>query len=138
MLIQEIHVLVAQLLAKHLFDALSQQTAVQSDKALLRQLTDQRSDVLVFHVGVGVELTALRRVARLHVVHHEVQTTLRVAILVVLMTIQHVCLCHLIVALGHQRNLHLILNLFYGCFVTYSQVRQDTTERLLGSKCTYS
>ena len=54
----------------------------------------------------------------------------------VLMAVQHVRFRYLIVSLCHKRNLHLVLDLFYGCIVMYSQVREDGRQRLLGRKCT--
>ena len=135
-LVEQAHVAVAQLFAEHLFDALGQQTTVETNEALLGQLADEGSDVLVLHVRVGIEFRTLCGIGCLDVVHHEVQTALRVAILGVLMTIQHVCFGYLIVSLCHQSNLHLILDLFYGSLITYSQVRQDVCERFLGRKCT--
>ena len=104
---------------------------------MLRKFTDQGRDVLVLHVSVCVELTTLCGVGCLHVIHHEVQTALRVAILGVLMAIEHVCFRNLIISLCHQRNLHLVLDLLYGHIVMYSQVREDGRQRLLGRKCPY-
>ena len=137
MLVQQTHVLVAQLLAVHLFDALGQQTAVQTDEALLRQLADQRSDVLVLYVRVRVKFRTLCCVTCLHIVHHEIQTLLGLTVLGVTLTIEDERFRHLIITLRHQRHLYLVLDLLYGLFVTYSEVRKNRTQCLFGSKSAY-
>ena len=137
MLVQQTHVLVAQLLAVHLFDALGQQTAVQTDEALLRQLADQRSDVLVLYVRVRIEFRTLCCVTCLNVVHHEIQTLLGLTVLGVTLTIEDERLRYLVVSLCHQRHFYLVLDLLNGLSVTYSEVRQDRTQCLFGSKSAY-
>lgn len=66
-LLEQVQVFVRQFLAVHLLDAVGQQAAVQADEVCW-QLADQRGDVLIFDVGVGVVLRAGRRVRGVAVV----------------------------------------------------------------------
>ena len=137
MLIEQAHVTVAQLFAEHLFDTLGQQTTVQTNETLFRQLADKRRNVLVLHVRVRVKLRTFCGIARLHIIHHKVQTTLRVAVLRVLMAIQHVCFRYLVITFCHKCYLYLVLNLLHGSVVMNSQMREDGCHRFIGRKCTY-
>ena len=126
MLIEQVHVLVAELLTEHLFDTLGEQTAVQTNEALFRKFTDQGRDVLVLHVSIGIELRTLGSIGSLHVVHHEIQTTLGLAILGVTLTIEDERFRYLIISLRHECNLYLVLDILNGQIVMYSQVRKDS------------
>ena len=56
MVCQFVNVFVGQLLAVHLLDAVGQQAAVQADETRLGQFTDERGNVLVLHVRIGIIL----------------------------------------------------------------------------------
>ena len=73
MAVEQTQVFVRQLLAVHLLDAVGQQTAVQADEVPLREFADQRGDVLVLDVGVGVVFRSRCRVLRIAVVDQEVE-----------------------------------------------------------------
>ena len=60
-------VLVGEGLAVHLLDTVGKQPAVQADEVRLGQLADERSDVLVLHVGISVVLRTGGSVHRLTV-----------------------------------------------------------------------
>ncbi len=111
---QQVDVAVAHLFAVHLFDSVGEQAAVEADEAALRQFADKGSDVLVFHVGVGVELGTCSGVGSHHIVAKEVQLFHRLAVLGVLLTVEDEALGHIVVALLHQRHLNLVLNLLDG------------------------
>ena len=51
---QHVDVLVGQLLAVHLLNAVGQQATVQADEVRLGQLADERGNIFMLHVGVGV------------------------------------------------------------------------------------
>ena len=85
-----------------------------SDEVLLGQLADERGDVLVLDVGVGVVLRARRGVRGVAVVGQEAQLLALLALLGVLLAVEHVALRHGEVALGHEGYLHLVLNLLDG------------------------
>ena len=53
---QHVNILVCQRLAIHLLYAVGEQAAVKADEARLGQLTNERGDVLMLHVGVGIIL----------------------------------------------------------------------------------
>ena len=110
---QLVNVLVSQFLAIHLLDAVGQQTAVQTDEIRLRQLTNQRRDVLVLHVCICVILRTCRRVHTLTVIRQELQLRQRLTVFRVLLAIQHERLRHLVVTLSHQRLFHLVLNILH-------------------------
>lgn len=106
-------------------------------KPCLGRLADERSNVLVLHVGVGIEFRTLSRVGSLDIVHEELQTTLGLTILGMSLTIKHIRLGYLIVALGHQGHLDLVLDLLHTDAVMHTQARQDSTQGLLRSESTY-
>ena len=127
-LLEQVQVFVRQLLAVHLLDAVGQQAAVQADEVLLRQLADQRGDVLVFDVGVGVVFRAGRRVRGVAVVDQKFEFLAVFALFGVFLAVEHVALGHREVTLGHQRHFDLILNLFYAHAVGHvyaAQYRRD-------------
>ena len=86
---EQVDVLVGQLLVVHLLDALGEQTTVQTDEVRLGQLANQRGNVLVLHIGVGVELGRGGCIGRLHIVGQELQLSQRLTILGVLLAIKH-------------------------------------------------
>ena len=136
MLVEEAHIPIGELFAEHLFDALGEETAVETDESLLRQLTDKSSDVLMLHIRVRIKFRSLRRIGSLHIVHHEIETTLRVAVLGVLMAIKHICFSHLIITLRHKRDLHLVLDILNAHDVMNPQMRKERSQRFLRRKCT--
>ena len=109
--VEQAQVFVRQLLAVHLLDAVGQQTAVQADEVPLREFADQRGDVLVLDVGVGVVFRPRRGVLRVAVVDQEFEFLAVFAVLGVLLAVEHVALGHGEITLGHQGHLHLVLNL---------------------------
>lgn len=111
---QKVEVAVRELLAVHLLQTVGQQAAVQADEVLLGQLADERGDVLVLDVGVGVVLRARRGVRGVAVVGQEAQLLALLALLGVALAVEHVALRHGEVALGHEGHLHLVLNLLDG------------------------
>ena len=86
---QQVDILVGQLLVIHLLDALSKQTTVQTDEVRLGQLANQRSNVLMLHIGVGIKLRTGSGISRLHIVGQELQLSQRLTILGVLLAIKH-------------------------------------------------
>ena len=89
MVCQLVNVLVSQLLAIHLLDAVGEQTAVQTDEVRLGQLANQRGDVLVLHIRIGVILRTGRCIHTLTVVAQELQLRQRLTVLHVCLTVQH-------------------------------------------------
>ena len=73
MLVQQADVLVSHLLTEHGTDTVAKKTTVQTDKALFRQLTYKSCDVLVFNIGVCVELASLSSVRSLTIAHEELE-----------------------------------------------------------------
>ena len=119
-LVEQLHVTVAEFFAEHRFDTLGKQTTVETDEALLGQLADEGSDILMLHVGVGIEFRTFGCIGCLNIVHHEVQTTLRLAVLGVSLAIEDEGFGYLIVSLRHERHLHLVLDLLDRQLVMYS------------------
>ena len=134
MLLEQVQVFVRQLLAVHLLDAVGQQAAVQADEVLFRQLADQRGDVLVFDVGVGVVFRAGGGVLGLAVVHQELQLVAHFAVFGMFLPVDDVGFGHLVVAFGHQRRLDLVLNLFDGRAVRDADASQNLGEHLVGGE----
>ena len=122
---QLVDVFVGQLLSVHLLDAVGQQAAVQAYEVRLGQLADERGYVFVFHVGIGVVLRTGGRVDRLHVFREELHLLQRLAVLGVLLTVEDKRFGHAVVALAHQRFLHLILNILHGDVVVDVQVAEN-------------
>ena len=59
--------------AEHGTDTVAEKTTVQTDKALFRQLTDKSCNVLVFNIGVCVELASFSSVRSLTIAHEELE-----------------------------------------------------------------
>ena len=111
MVFQQAEVFVREFLAVHLLDAVGQQPAVEPDEVLFGQFADQRGDVLVLDVGVGVVFRPRRGVLRVAVVDQEFEFFAVFAILGVLLAVEHVALGHGEIAFGHERHLDLVLYL---------------------------
>ena len=122
---QFVDVLVSQLLAVHLLDAVRQQAAVQTDEVRLGQLAYQRGNVLVLHIGVGVILGARCGIHRLHVLRQERHLLQRLAVLGVLLAIEDERLGHPVEAFAHQCLFHLVLYVFHLDVVVHVQMAQD-------------
>ena len=131
MVVEVIEVLVGQFLAIHILDAIAEHTAVEADEARLGQFADERGDVLLLHVGVGVVFAAGGGVACVAVVDEELHLVLHLTILIVLLAIEDISLGHLVIALGHQGSLHLVLDLLHGDAVVDVETAQDVGHRLL-------
>ena len=122
---QHVDILVGQLLAEHLLDAVGQQAAVQADEVRLGQLADERGDIFVLNVGIGVVLRTGGRIDGVHVVGEELHLLQRLAILGVLLAIDDERLGHAVVALVHQSLLHLVLDVLDGDIVMDVQVAEN-------------
>ena len=114
-----INILISQLLAIHFLDTVSKQTTVQTNKVRLRQLADERSNVLMLHVGIGIILRACGRVGSIAVVGEELQLAQGLTVFAVLLAIEHERLGHLVEAFAHESLLHLVLNVLHLYVVTY-------------------
>ena len=55
-MLQLINILIGQILTIHFLDAICEQTAVQTYETTLGQLTNQRGNVFVLHIGIGIKL----------------------------------------------------------------------------------
>ena len=120
-----VDILVGQLLAIHLLDAVGQQATVQADEVRLGQLADERGYVLVFHVGIGIVLRSGGGIHAVAVLREELQLLQCLAVLAVLLAIEHERFCHFEMALAHQRFLHLILNVLHLDIVFNIQVAEN-------------
>ena len=133
MVVEQVEIFVRQLLAVHLLDAVGKQAAVQADEVLLRQLAYERSDILVFDIGIGVVLAARGGVRGVAVVYEELELLAVLAVLGMLLTVEHVALGHGEITLGHERHLDLILYLLDVHAVRDVHAAQHRDEILVGS-----
>ena len=125
MAVEQFEVTVGDFFAVHLLQPVGQQAAVETDEVLLGQLADERGDVLVLDVGVGVVFRAGGGVLGLAVVHQELQLVAHFAVFGMFLPVDDVGFGHLVVAFGHQRRLDLVLNLFDGRAVRDADASQN-------------
>ena len=133
-LVKQAQVLVGQLLAVHFLQPLGEHSAVEADEALLGQLADERGDVLLLHVGVGVELAACGCVGRVAIINKEGKFVEHLAVFGVLLAVEHERLGYGKVLLSHQGYFYLILNLFHAHAVGYVDAAKDVGQLLLGGE----
>ena len=134
MAVEQFEVTVGDFFAVHLLQPVGQQAAVETDEVLLGQLADERGDVLVLDVGVGVVFRAGGGVLGLAVVHQELQLVAHFAVFGMFLPVDDVGFGHLVVAFGHQRRLDLVLNLFDGRAVRDADASQNLGEHLVGGE----
>ena len=134
MVVQHLDILVRQLLAVHLLEAVGEHAAVQADEIRFGQLADERSHVLVLHVGIGVELASCRGVRSIAVLHEELQLVAHLPILGMPLAIKHISLGYRVVTLGHERDLHLVLDLLDRDAVGHADPAQDVGDHVLRSE----
>ena len=108
-----VYVFISKSLAVHLLDTVGEQATVQADEARLREFADERSDVLVLHVGIGIVLRACGCVRCVTIVGKELEFFECLAILRVKLSIYDERLSHLEVALTHKSLLHLVLDILH-------------------------
>ena len=132
MAVEQFEVTVGDFFAVHLLQPVGQQAAVETDEVLLGQLADERGDILVLDVGVGVVFRAGGGVLGLAVVHQELQLVAHFAVFGMFLPVDDVGFGHLVVAFGHQRRLDLVLNLFDGRAVRDADASQNLGEHLVG------
>ena len=125
---QEVEVAFGGGFAVELADAVAEQAAVQADEALFGQFADERGDVLVLDVGVGVVLRARGRVDGVAVVEQELQLVAHLAVLGVALTIEHERFGHVVVARGHEGHFDLILDVLDTHAVAEGQPAVDGVE----------
>ena len=130
--VEQVEVTVSKFLAVYRLDAVRQQAAVDADEARLGQLADERGDIFLLHVGVGVVLRAGGRVGSIAVVAQEVDLLADLAIFGVLLAVQDVVFGHSVVLFRHQGSLHLVLDLLHGDAVGHADTTQDAVEVLVG------
>ena len=136
-LVEQVHVPIRELFTVHLFDTLGEQTTVETNESLLGKFANKGCDVLVLYVGIGVEFRTFGCVGRLDIVHHKVQTTLGLTILRVSLAIKDESFGYLVVTFCHEGHFDLVLDLLDCLSVTHTKVREDSTQCLFRSKCTY-
>jgi len=134
MAVEQFEVTVGDFFAVHLLQPVGQQAAVETDEVLLGQLADERGDILVLDVGVGVVFRAGGGVLGLAVVHQELQLVAHFAVFGMFLPVDDVGFGHLVVAFGHQRRLDLVLNLFDGRAVRDADASQNLGEHLVGGE----
>ena len=125
MVLEEIDVAVGGFLAVEGFNLVAKQTAVQADKALLGEFADERGDVLVLYVGVGVVLGAGGGIGRVAIVDEEAELVGRFAVVLMALTVEHESFCGLEMAFRHQCHLHLVLYVLHAHAVAEAQVVGD-------------
>ena len=112
-LLEQGNVFVRQLLAVHLLDAVAQHASIKTNVITLGQFADERSDVLLLYIGVGVVFASRSGIGCRAIGDEEVEFLERLTVFCMAIAINHVVLCHGVVALSHQGNLHLVLNFLY-------------------------
>ena len=110
---QQVKVLVRQFLAIHFLHPVGQQPAVQADEVRLGQFANQRGDVFMLHIGVGIVLRTGSGIGCLTIVRQKLQFVHHFAVLRMALPVEHERLCHPIMPLAHQGFLYQILNLFH-------------------------
>ena len=130
--VEQIEVTVGKFFAIYFLDAVRQQATVDADEARLGQLADERGDVLLLHVGVGIVLRASGGVRGVDIVAQEVNLLADLAVLGVLLAVQDVVFGHSVVLFRHECGLHLVLDLFHGDAVGHADAAQDGVEVLIG------
>ena len=122
---EEVDIFVSHLFAIHLFDAVDKQAAVQPDESLLRQFADERSDVLVFDIGIGVKFRPCGSILCYTIVGEELHLLECLTVFCVLLAVDDETLCHLIETLLHQCCFHLVLYVFHLDVILDVQVGDD-------------
>ena len=110
MVFEKIYVLFRQLFSVHFLYSVSEEIPVNLNKALFRKLTHQCSDVLLFNVGVGVELRSSSGVGCVNVIDQEIDLIRRLSILFVFLSVQDVVFCNGVPLVLHKRKLYSVLN----------------------------
>ena len=132
--IQQLQITVGYLLAIHIFEAVRQQTTIQADEVRFGKLAYQSSHILIFHIGIGIILTAGGRIGSITIVQQETEFVAHLAVLQMLLPVKHKRLCHGIVVLGHQSHLYLILYIFHTGSVADAHTAENIGDDILGSK----
>ena len=114
MVSQQVNISVGCLFAIEEFDAVGKETAVETDKVAFGKLADKGGNVFVLHVGVGVILATRRSVGGLDIVGEEFEFFHCLAVLGVLLTIEHEAFGDIVEALLHEGDLNLVLDLLDG------------------------
>ena len=130
--VEQVEVAVGEFLAVHLLDAVGEQAPVDADEARLGELADERGDVFLLHVGVGVVLRAGGGVRGVDVVAQEVDFLADLAVFGVFLAVQDVVFGHSVILFGHQCRFHLVLDFLDGHAVGHADAAQDAVEVLVG------
>ena len=123
--VELVEILVGKGLAVHLLYALGEQTAVQTDKTALWQFADERRNILMLYIGIGIELRPCGRIVGIHIIGEELHLLHSLTVFGVFLTVNDETFCHFKVSLTHQCLLNLILDIFNGDVVMDIKMRQD-------------
>ena len=123
--VEQVEVTICSLLAIHFFETVAEQTTVEADEVALGNFSDEGRQVLVFYIGVRIELRASSCIGGVAVVHQEAEFLQCLAIFSVLIAINDKCLCSGEEALSHESHFHLVLNFLYTHVVGEEQTTNE-------------
>ena len=73
MVVEQVEVTVSSFLAVHVFEAVAEQTAVQTNEIAFGKFTDEGSQVFVFYIGVCIKLRTASGICCVAVIHQETE-----------------------------------------------------------------
>ena len=95
------------------------------------QLTDERGDVFVLHVGVGVELRTCCWVGGVAIVDEEAELVGRFAIVFVALAVNHKFLGGLEVLQAHEGHFNLVLDIFHAHAVAELELSDNLLQTIV-------
>ena len=73
MVVEQVEVTVSSFLAIHLFEAVAEQTAVQTNEIAFGKFTDEGSQIFVLYIGIRVELRTSGCICCVAVIHQKAE-----------------------------------------------------------------
>ena len=134
MVVQHLDILVRQLLAVYLLEAVGEHAAVQTDEFDLGSSPMSVAMFLFSTFGIGVELASCRGVRSIAVLHEELQLVRAPPDPRYAAGDKAYKLGYRVVTLGHERDLHLVLDLLDRDAVGHADPAQDVGDHVLRSE----
>ena len=133
MIVEQVEITLRSFLAVHFFETVAEQTAIQTNEITFGEFTDERCQVFVFHIGVGIKLRTASGICCVAVIHQETELLQSLAVFGVLVAIDNEGFGCGKESFGHQCHFHLVLD-FLNAHVFCEEESVEQSVHLCGAE----
>ena len=132
-IVEQVEITLRSFLAVHFFEAVAEQTAVQTNEIAFGKFTNERSQVLVLYIGIRVELRARGCIRSVAVIHQKTELLQGLAVFGVLVAIDNEGFGSGKETFSHECHFHLVLD-FLNAHVFCEEESVEQSVHLCGAE----